>query len=272
MSNDWIFSTPPPAADVQIAYGNDSYQFAELRLPSARSDSEPFPLLIVIHGGYWLAEYGLDHITHLCANLAERGIASWCVEYRRLGNEGGGWPGTFLDIAKAADYLPGIAEKYNLDMERVMVMGHSAGGHLALWLAARHRVNENSVLYHSDPLSISKVISLAGINDLKECWERKLFDNTNVVEHFMAGSPAAVPERYQAGSPPELLPTGVRQVLFHGDHDPFVPLSLSENYYRSAKERGDNVSLFVLPGAGHFEVVDPKTREWQQILNVILRD
>lgn len=272
MSDDWIFSTPAPAPDVRLTYGEERDQFAELRLPRGVSVSRPFPLVIVIHGGYWLAEYGLDHITHLCASLTEHGIATWCIEYRRLGNEGGGWPGTFLDIAKAADYLPGIAEQYNLDLQRVTALGHSAGGQLALWLAARHRISECSVLFQSNPLRINKTISLSGINDLQECWERKLFDDTNVVEHFMAGSPAAVPERYQVCCPAQLLPSGIQQVLFHGDHDPFVPLSLSENYYRRAKEQGDDVSFTVLPGAGHFEVVDPQSREWRQILKVILAD
>lgn len=270
MSSEWIFDTTASAPDSRIAYGDNPYQFAELRLPKHKSESGPIPLLIVIHGGYWLAEYGLDHITHLCKNLAENGIATWCIEYRRLGNEGGGWPGTFLDVAKSADHLQQIAEKYNLDMKRVSAIGHSAGGHLALWLASRHRINKNNILYQPNPLKINKAISLSGVNNLVECWEQKLFDNTNVVEHFMAGSPFSVSDRYQACCPTKLLPTGIKQILFHGDNDPFVPLSMSENYYHTAKKQGDNISFHVLQGAGHFEVVDPKSKEWQEILSVIL--
>lgn len=265
-----LFTSPAPSPDARIAYNEGPYQFAELRLPVVQAT--PVPIVIVIHGGYWLAEYGIDYCTHLCEDLAKQGVATWCIEYRRLGNEGGGWPGTFLDIAKAADHLPTIAAQYNLDLQRVMVMGHSAGGHLALWLASRHRIDKSSVLHCSSPLKVDKVISLSGVNDLKECWEKRLFDDTNVVEHFMAGSPEAVPKRYQSGSPPELLPTGVKQRLFHGDADPFVPLSLSENYYRTAQARGDDVSLVILPGAGHFEVVDPKAKEWPQIVAAIFAD
>src|SRR6185437_16909756 len=118
-----------------IPYGQDKYQFGDLRLPSGPG---PHPVVIGIHGGYWRKKYGLDWIADGCAALSERGIATWNIEYRRIGNRGGAWPGTFLDVARAADFVRGLAPVHNLDPHRVVTLGHSAGGHLVLWRAARH--------------------------------------------------------------------------------------------------------------------------------------
>ncbi len=261
MFGRWIFETASPEPDCRIAYGKRSFQFGELRLPKHHSPGDgPIPVVIVIHGGFWLGEFDLAHATHLCADLAEHGLATWCIEFRRLGNIGGGYPGTFLDVASAADHLSEIAPTYHLDLSRIQVLGHSAGGHLGLWLAGRNRLPAASPLLTSTPISVSKVVALAGISDLEMCWQKKLCHN--VVEHFMGGAPQAVADRYETGSPRALLPLGVPQVLFHGDRDRLVPVDLSEDYGRAAQRAGDSASLRVLPGADHFDLIDPRSEAW----------
>src|SRR3954465_5826945 len=135
MSDD-ILTLPPPPADARIAYGADGNQFLDLRLPSSKTKINPYPLLINIHGGFWRAKYNLDHAGHLCAALAAKGVATANLEYRRVGNEGGAWPGTFADIRAAYHYLVQHASAHHFDLRKIVVMGHSAGGQLALCLAA----------------------------------------------------------------------------------------------------------------------------------------
>ncbi len=145
-----IFSTPAPSADVRIPYGDGPFHFGDLRLPRTAKPGQ-HPVVVVIHGGFWRARYDLEHIGHVCAALTSLGVATWSIEYRRVGNEGGGWPGTFHDVGAAVDHLRVLAPEHNLDLERVVVIGHSAGGHLALWVAGRHRIPEGNPLYTSRP-------------------------------------------------------------------------------------------------------------------------
>src|SRR6266852_7735698 len=155
MSSDDILTAPPPPADTRLRYGSDPNQFGDLRVPKSKG---PFPVVMTIHGGYWRAKYDLAHTGHLCAALTAKGVATWNIEYRRVGNKGGGWPGTFEDVASAYRFLPQIAKRYNLDPARTAIMGHSAGGQLALCLAAH------------EP-SVKRVISLAGVADLQQAFE-----------------------------------------------------------------------------------------------------
>ena len=135
MSAGDVLALPRPEAQHRIAYGPGPQQFGELRLPDGAG---PHPVVIVVHGGCWLAEYDLGYMSSLAAALTADGVATWSIEYRRVGDDGGGWPGTFDDVGAAADHLREIAAEHELDLERVVAVGHSAGGHLALWLAARH--------------------------------------------------------------------------------------------------------------------------------------
>ncbi len=268
MFDRWIFDTPSPQPDLRVSYGKGPLRFGELRLPKPGDTAEgPIPLVIVIHGGFWLGEFDLGHVTHLCADLAEHGLATWCIEFRRLGNIGGGYPGTFLDVGAAADHLTEIAGAHRLDLSRLQVLGHSAGGHLGLWLAGRAGLPSDSPLLarklKGDPIRISKVVGLAAISDLERCRQEKLC--YNVVEHFLGGSPESVPERYRSASPSALLPLGVPQVLFHGDADRLVPVTMSELYADAARQAGDSVSLRVLPGADHFDLIDPRSGVWPEI-------
>jgi acetyl esterase/lipase len=233
-----VFDGPPPQADARIKYGAGPSRFGDLRLPVG---AVPHPVVVVIHGGFWRAKYSLDHIRHLAAALTREGVATWTIEYRRVGEPGGGWPGTFLDVAAAADHVRALARDFPLDPGRVIALGHSAGGHLALWLAARHRIPSTSVLHHEQTIQLVGAISLAGAADLRAVSALHL--SNDAVHGLMGGAPDVVPERYAAGSPAELLPCGVRQVLIHGEVDADVPARLSLEYGRLASESGDVVEV-----------------------------
>jgi acetyl esterase/lipase len=230
----------------QINYGPGEFHFAELRLPEKDG---PHAVAIVIHGGFWRDKYGLDYIRPVCDVLAAAGIATWNIEYRRIGQPGGGWPGTLDDVANAADHLGSIAGKFDLDMSRVLAMGHSAGGHLALWLGTRHKL-------------LRAVISLAGVADLRRAWELRL--SNNVVADFLGGSPDEVPNRYQFASPIEHLPFGLTQKVFHGKTDASVPYEISKRYVEEARRSGDAAELITFE-TGHFELVDPRTVEFELV-------
>src|SRR5262245_467275 len=232
----------------RLAYGIDQFQFGELRLPSGK---EPHPAAIVIHGGFWRAKYGLEYIRPVCAALAEVGIASWNIEYRRIGNPGGGFPGTLDDVVSAGDYFTSITSRFDLDPNRVIAIGHSAGGHLALWLASQKKF-------------LTAAISLSGVVDLRRGWELKL--SNNVVGEFLSGSPNEVPDRYAFASPIELLPIGIPQRIFHGTADADVPFEISERYVQAARSRGDDATFIALPDASHYDPVDPRTKEFAQVL------
>jgi acetyl esterase/lipase len=247
-----ILERPPPKDGEHIAYGSDQFQFGELRVPAGAG---PHPVVIVIHGGYWRAAYDLKHIGHLCAAITAAGFATWSMEYRRLGNAGGGWPGTFDDIRSGAAHLNKIANEKKLDLGRVVATGHSAGGHLVLWLAKQKAV------------PLRGVVPLAPVADLRRAYELRL--SGTVVGQLLGGSPEQYPDRYRAASPPEMLPLGVKQRVIHGIDDNIVPLSISRGYVDAARAKGDDATLNELRGAGHFEVIDPRSAAWPAVRDAI---
>jgi acetyl esterase/lipase len=248
-----ILEIPEAPPGLRLAYGHNEFQFGELYLPEGKG---PHPVAIVSHGGYWRARYDLRHIGHFCLGLSKSGIAAWSLEYRRLGNEGGGFPGTFDDVRAGAAYLTRIAKEQRLDTGRVVATGHSAGGHLALWLAKQGAV------------PLKGVVPLAPVSDLRGAWELKL--SGNVVEEFLGGSPTQVGERYRIASPMEMLPMGVKQRVIHGDRDDVVPMAMSRAYVAAARSRGDDATLTEADGAGHFELIDPRTSAWAQVRDTII--
>jgi len=255
-----IFDTPAPRADARLAYGSDANQFLDLRLPSKEKTKPPHPLVINIHGGYWRAKYNLDHAGHLCAAVTARGFATANLEYRRVGNDGGGWPGTFSDVRSAYHFLVQNAPVYDLNLKRIVVIGHSAGGQLALCLAAH------------EP-SVTRVISLAGVVDLRRAYQLHL-SNDAVVE-FLHGTPAEVPDHYREADPMELSLAHARQWLIHGSADDTVPLAFSRDYVaekqnRRGKEKED-ARLLEIPGAGHFDLIDPNAQAWKQVEGTIVQ-
>lgn len=259
-----LMGMPPAPADFRIPYGDDPHQFGQLRLPDGEG---LFPVVIVIHGGCWMSQYDLHHISPLAAEITKMGFATWSLEYRRVGNDGGGWPGTFQDVADGSDHLRNLAQEFPLDLNRIITIGHSAGGHLALWVAARHKIPKQGSLCKKNPLPIQGVIALAGVGNL---------DLPNLQEicggailKLMGGTPAEVPERYAQGSPLELLPFGIPQILIQGAKDSIVPVESVRDYYRAAKKSGDKVDLVLLQEAGHFELVMPSTFAWPEVRKAI---
>src|SRR5262249_46978097 len=210
-------------------------QFAERRRPAGTA---PVPVVVVVHGGFWLSQYDLGLMLPVCEALTRDGFATWNVEYRRLDNPGGGWPGTFLHVPRAVDHLRTVAPKQGLDLRRGVAGRPSGGGPLACWVAGRRWIR-NGELHTAKPLKVRGAMSLAGIVDLHRAWDLG-FD---VVGKLMGGSPTDVPVRYAAGDPAALLPLGVPTVLMHGSADPVIPEAISEQYQREAKARGDQATL-----------------------------
>jgi acetyl esterase/lipase len=253
-----IQKLPKPPADHRIAYGDDPLQFGELRLSKTKGKH---PVVIVVHGGCWFAEYDLHHLAAFSDALTKLGVATWTIEYRRIGDKGGAWPGTFQDVAKATDHLRTVAKQHPLDLTRVVAIGHSAGGQLALWLAARKNLPKTSVLYSPNPLPLLGVVSLAGISDLKK-YRPNCDDSVN---KLLGGSPEQFVERYQQTSPMELLPLKVSVRLIHGAKDRIVPLELGKDFAVAAKKKGDDVTLTTLDAAGHFDLISPASKVWSTV-------
>lgn len=258
MSDD-VLSRQPPPADKRLAYGCDPNQFLDLRLPVREGKSKgPSPLVINIHGGFWRAKYNLDHAGHLCAALTANGLATANLEYRRVGNPGGGWPGTFGDIRSAYQFLVQHADAEHLDRERIVVMGHSAGGQLALCLAAHES-------------SVKRVVSLAGVVDLQQAYQLHL--SHDAVAEFLHGTPSEVPEHYQEADPMRLSIPQAQQCLIYGSADDTVPVEFSRDYVREKRKRapGEDVSLVEIAGAGHYDLIDPGSAAWKQVEKVVLQ-
>jgi len=251
VTSDDILKLPPPPADARLAYGNDPNQFGELRLPRSGG---PFPVVMNVHGGFWRAKYDLAHAGHLCAALTDRSIAAWNIEYRRVGNKGGGWPGTFEDIAAAWRFLPQIAGRYKLDAANSLVMGHSAGGQLALCLAAH------------EPTA-RRAVSLAGVVDLHQAYDLHL--SNDAVAEFLGGKPQDVPEHYREADPLELK-IAAAQWLIHGAADDTVPAFFSRKYTEEKKSRGEDAHYLEIAAAGHFDLIDPHSSAWPKIEGIVL--
>ena len=253
---------PSGPADHRIAYGTDPNQFGDLRVPSGPG---PHPVVILVHGGCWKAGYAtLRDLAPMADALNAAGIASWNVEYRRLPQPGSGWPGTYQDVGRAADHLRFLSVQHRLDLDRVVVLGHSAGGHLAMWLAARHRLPTGSALHVATPLRVKGAVNLAGVGDIEAFIPAQLVGcrDAAVVEALLGGSPATVPERYAQASAAKMLPLGVPQALIWGEHDSMTPSHFGHDYASSARKAGDQVTLTIVPSLGHFEIADPASTAW----------
>ena len=236
---------------IKHRYGSGPSQFGELFLPVGGAGSgPPFPVAVVLHGGFWKSRYDRRLMHAVCRDLAARGWAAWNVEYRRTGPvAGGGWPGTFEDVGAAVDALAGLDAP--LDLTRVPAIGHSAGGHLAAWLATRADAR----------VPVTAVVAQAGVVDLRLAWELRL--SRGVVRRFLGGTPEEVPERYAAASPAERLPLGVPLLLTHGARDDIVPPVMSERFAAAARAAGDRVELAVFEDEDHFGHIAPANPLWK---------
>ena len=269
-----VLDRTPPKADHRLPYGSLPLQFGDLRLPK-RAPGARAPVLVMIHGGWWQNAYDLAYFGFACEALRAAGVATWSVEYRRVGDAGGGWPGTMSDVAAGFEHVAELAKTYPLDVKRVAAAGHSAGGHLAFWLAGRRHIPAGSPLHEPAPKLMPKaVVGLAGAVDLRLCVELEgVFRFTNArpsAESLVGGSPAEVPDRYRAANPGELLPFGVPQVLLQGSQDQQIPPELPVRWAEAAKRQGDSVRLEILPGADHFDVVDPESKAWPAVMKALV--
>lgn len=264
-----VLDRNPPKADLRLPYGSLPLQFGDLWLPKPAPNHpiSRFPLIVFIHGGWWQSAYDLGYAGFLCEAMRALGVAVWSLEYRRVGNPGGGWPGTMQDVAAGMDHVVMLASAYPIDLHRVIAAGHSAGGHLAFWLAGRHHIPHTSPLAEPQPnLGLRGVVGLAGAVDLRLTIELTNFfsfrNGAPSVRDLMGGDPKQYPERYAAADPGQLLPLGVPQMLVQGTDDDQIPPQLPARWADNARRQGDHVDLRIIPGADHFDIVDPESSTW----------
>ncbi|MBA4014339.1 MAG: alpha/beta hydrolase [Phenylobacterium sp.] len=260
-----LLSRPRAAADLRIAYGQHPLQFGELWLPK---DAGPRPVVAMIHGGCWRADLpGLELMDYACADLREHGVAVWNIEYRRIGHDGGGFPGTFLDVGAAIDHLRQLAGPHGLDLPRTVFSGHSAGGHLAVWALGRARLDPSSPLHVADPLPALGAAPLAGIIDLAAYHEHGPDEcgGPGVIDALVGAGARETADAYADTSPPRLLPLGAPQTVISGALDHIVPSAFGAAYGRAAADAGDAVQVIDFADAGHFELIDPSSQAWPRI-------
>ena len=245
-----VAKLPSAPAAARIAYGSAPQQYAELRLPTGAG---PFPVVAILHGGCWIDYAGADYMAHFATALTKAGFATWNVEYRRAHEPGGGWPGTFDDAEHGVAAVE-RAGQYPLDLKRIVVIGHSAGGQLALYAGSRlHR----------------PAVSLAGIVDMRAYARDGLKDCAAGELRVMGGTPEQHPGRYRAVSPIELLPLKIPHVLVWGETDTIVPEHLFTDYEKRARAAGDPVQVVRVPGAGHHDLCSAEGPGWRKIVDAI---
>jgi acetyl esterase/lipase len=256
-----IDTLPSRAPQLRAAYGTDSLQFGELRLPGGAG---PFPVAVVIHGGCWTKGFAtLRNTAAVASALTDDGIATWNIEYRQMGDPGAGWPNSFVDVGAGVDYLRTLAAKYPLDLKRVFVIGHSAGAHLALWAAGRPRLAAKSIVRGANPLAVQGAIAIDGPGDLGGLVGPDAgICGKPVIAPFMGGTPAEVADRYREASPREMLPLGVRQYLVSAA---VLSPADAQAYEMAARTRGDSARVLNVISGGHFGVIAPGTQFWPPV-------
>jgi acetyl esterase/lipase len=266
-----LLTRPRPAPTLTVHYGADPLQVADLWLPARKSRGMPTPTVLMVHGGCWMTSIADRSIMNwLAADLARRGIAVWNIDYRGVDRPGGGYPGTFQDAASAADALRAQAKAHHLDLSHLVAVGHSAGGHLALWLAARPRLPAGSRLHTAvRPLAIHHVVSLGGLPDLEQDRAEPNGCGPEVIDQLV-GPPSLSSRRvYADTSLPRLAPIRVAQTLVNGDQDAIIPTHFAATYAAKMRAKGDRVTVRIVPGQGHVELIAPETRAWAEAVKAI---
>jgi acetyl esterase/lipase len=250
----------------QIPYGSDPMQVGELSRPLIEG---PRPVVVLVHGGYWRVGFTRTAMNDLASDLARVGFAAWNLDYRRFGELGGGWPGTVEDVAAGIDHLVQIAPSRNLDLNQVAVIGHSAGGQLALWAGAR-ATSPLDAPGAAPAVRPKGVVSLAGVVDLVSSATSTEpgggVELRRAIEDFLAATPEQSPTRYAQASPFALLPIGVPQLILHGSADDRVPLEQSQGYAAAASAAGDPIEILELDGVDHFQVLEATSAWWDRVL------
>jgi acetyl esterase/lipase len=238
-------------------YGSHPQQTADLHVPASPG---PHPIAVVLHGGYWQRPYGKLVMRPLCEDLVRRGWAAWNIEYRRLGREGGGWPETFDDVARATDHLADLDDQ-RLDLERVTALGHSAGGQLALWAGGRAAFPDDAP-GAAPRVAVGGVLALAAVCDLRLA--------RNVAKLLLRGDENEVPERWALADPMQRLPLDVPVGLVHAIGDETVPIVHSRQYVKAARAAGADVTL-IEPAGGHRDPIDPSSPAWREAAGWLAR-
>ena len=267
MTLDHYLALNGPQATAQIAYGPAPSQYAQLFRPSGAG---PFPVVVLVHGGCWTVQFGgIKQMRNVANALSSQGIAVWNVEYRRVDEEGGGYPGTFQDMHAALDSLQSHASQYQLDTSRIVAMGHSAGGQLVQWIAGRNRLPKTSPLYREHILPISNIISLGGLADLRH--EEKLIKSScdRDIQELAGSASNDRPDIYSDTNAADLIPNGTRTVLITGELDTISPPRVAHDYAAKAVKAGDHAEVLILPGASHYDEIAATSPAWKMVLPVI---
>lgn len=256
-----LLARPKPAPTATIRYGADPLQLVDVWLPRGRG---PHPTVLMVHGGCWQTAIAERDLMNWAAeDLRRRGIAVWNIEYRGIDRPGGGYPGTFLDVAAAADSIRSNARRYRLNTRRVVAVGHSAGGHLALWLAGRKNLPLSSPLAKRRPLPIAAVVSLGGLPDLEEA--SRVANGCGLEPSNTLGK-----GHYRETSVPWLAPLRVPQTLINGLQDEIIPTTMAKNYQRRMRAAGDRVTVRWVDRTGHVELITPGTRSWAVTVDTVV--
>ena len=259
-------AAPPP--DLLVRYGSGPEDVADVRLPRGRpgGTAPPAPLVIFLHGGFWRVKYDRAHTGPLATALAAAGYALCVPEFRRTGQPGGGWPGTFDDVAAAVDRSPALVREATgpgvIADGPPLLAGHSAGGHLALWAAGRHRLRPDSGWRST--LRVGGVVVLAGVSGLADCYDQGLGDGAAAA--LMGGGPGEFPQRYRHADPAVMLPLGCPVRLVHGSLDDVVPTAMSRDYAAIGRAAGDDTTVTEVPGASHVDLIDPLSPAWREVM------
>jgi len=277
-----VGARPQAAPTETLSYGESPSQIVELFLPARADPAARLPVVVMIHGGCWRKDIAGPALMRAAAGaFLEKGFAVWSVGYRRVDEAGGGWPGTFADVGAAIDLLGAQAEKHGLDPLRVVAYGHSAGGHLALWAAGRHKLPASSPLKSASPLKLRGVVAVGGLANIKQA-ERHIDavcgDQSIALLTKARAEGEAAPEKptledraeqFADTNPASLLPTGTPVILLHGIYDRIAPPALGLAYAQEARKAGDKAEIQLAPNAGHFEVITPGTRAFEQVLAAV---
>ena len=266
-----LLGRPRPAATLTVRYGADPYQVADLWLPAAKP-KRLHPTVLMVHGGCWTTSIADRSIMNWIADdLAKRGIAVWNIDYRGVDRPGGGYPGTFQDVAAAADALRAQAAIHTLDLKRVVAVGHSAGGHLALWLAGRPKLPAGSPLRTASPLPIHHAVSLGGLQDLEQARAETPGCGAEVVDRLVGPPSASGRDVYADTSLPRLAPVRVPHTMVNGNRDRIIPTHFASTYAAKMRARGDRVTVRIVDGQGHVELIAPETTAWKAAVDSIER-
>jgi acetyl esterase/lipase len=257
-----------PEPTMRFSYGGGAAsQFVELFEPVGTG---PFPVVFLVHGGCWSSKYaGIVQMRSMAGAMAAQGIAVWNVEYRRVDEPGGGYPGTYQDVATALDLLRSSAASHRLDLDRIVVVGHSAGGHLVQWLAGRVLLPKSSVLYQENPMRIRQVIALGSIGDLRNRLESDGTICGVPIDELIGHTSAARPDPYSDTSPAEMMPNGSHTLLINGEFDTVSPPPTAVQYATRAARVGDQVETVILRGASHYDEVAATSPAWRMVLPLI---